>query len=113
MFHALCLALPDAGARTLFEIDIDQLITSALLRRAARHVAGRTHSPLADLPPGDDQLARTVAGLVAEAGQRSKVSPDELQHARLVLELDRLERAIRFFKAAAATEIPELARERE
>jgi DNA primase len=113
MFLALCIAVPDAGARTLFEIDIDQLITSALLRRAARHIAGRTHSPLADLPPDDDQLARTVAGLVAEAGERGQVSPDELQHARLVLERDRLDRAIRRARAEGATEIPELARERE
>jgi DNA primase len=113
MFLALCIAVPDAGARTLFEIDIDQLITSALLRRAARHIAGRTHSPLADLPPGDDQLARTVAGLVAEAGERGHGTQDELQHARLLLELDRLERAIRRARAEGATEIPELARERE
>ncbi len=52
MFLALCIALPDAGARTLFEIDIDQLITSGQLRRAARHIAARTQSPLADLQPG-------------------------------------------------------------
>jgi DNA primase len=113
MFLALCVALPAAGARTLFEIDIDQLITSELLRRAARHIAGRPHSPLADLPPDDDQLARTVAGLVADAGQRASISPDELQHARLVLERDRLDRAIRRARAEGATEIPELARERE
>jgi DNA primase len=113
MFLALCVALPDPGARALFEIDIDQLITSELLRRAARHIAGRTHSPLADLPPDDDRLARTVARVVADAGQRSSVSPDELQHARLVLERDRLDRAIRRARAESATEIPQLARERE
>jgi DNA primase len=113
VFLALCIAVPDAGARTLFEIDVDQLITGELLRRAARHIAGRTHSPLADLPPGDDRLARTVAGLVAEAGQRSRANPDELQHARLLLERDRLDRAIRRARAEGATEIPELARERE
>ena len=67
-FLALCIALPAAGARTLFEIDPDQLITSELMRRAARHLAGRTQSPLADLPPDDEQLARTVAALVEEAG---------------------------------------------
>ncbi len=112
-FLALCLALPDAGARVLFEIDPDRLITSEPLRRAARHIAGRTNAPLADLPPGDELLARTVAGLVEEAGRRGRVSEDELTHARLVLELDRLERAIRRARAEGATEIPELARERE
>jgi DNA primase len=112
-FLALCLAVPDAGARALFEIDLDQLITSEPLRRAARHIAGRTHSPLADLPIGDDALARAVAALVEEAGRRGRVTEDELTHARLVLELDRLERAIRRARAEGATEIPELARERE
>ncbi len=112
-FLALCIALPDAGARTLFGMDLDRLITTELLRRAARHIAGRTRSPLADLPPGDEPLARTVAGLVQEAGQGGRVSEDQLEHARLVLERSRLERAIRRARAEGAAEIPELARERE
>jgi len=112
-FLALCIALPDAGARMLFEIDPDQLITSEIMRRAARHVAGRTHSPLADLPPDDDALARTVADLVARAGRSGRVSEDELAHARLVLERARLERAIRRARAEGAAGIGELARERE
>jgi DNA primase len=112
-FLALCIALPEAGARTLFAIDLDRLITSELLRRAARHIAGRTRSPLADLPSGDEPLARTVAALVEEAGRAGRVSEDELEHARLVLERTRLDRAIRRARAEGATEIPELARERE
>jgi len=112
-FLVLCVALPDAGARTLFEIDPEQLITSQAMRRAARHIAGRTRSPLTDLPPDDEQLARTVADLVARAGRAGQVSEDQLVHARLILELDRLERAIRRARAEGATEIPELARERE
>jgi DNA primase len=112
-FLALCIALPEAGARTLFAIDLDRLITSELLRRAARHIAGRTRSPLADLPAGDEPLARTVAALVEEAGRAGRVSEDELEHARLVLERTRLDRAIRRARAEGATEIPQLARERE
>ncbi len=112
-FLALCIALPDAGARTLFGIDLERLITSEELRRAARHIAGRTRTPLADLPPGDEPLARTVAALVQEAGRGGRVSEDELEHARLVLERTRLDRAIRRARAEGATEIPELARERE
>ena len=112
-FLALCIALPDAGARTLFGIDLDRLITTDLLRRAARHIAGRTRTPLADLPAGDEALARTVAALVEEAGRSGPVSEDELEHARLVLERTRLERANRRARAEGATEIPELARERE
>jgi DNA primase len=112
-FLALCIALPDAGARTLFGIDLDRLITTDLLRRAARHIAGRTRTPLADLPAGDEALARTVAALVEEAGRGGPVSENELEHARLVLERTRLDRAIRRARAEGATEIPELARERE
>jgi DNA primase len=112
-FLALCIALPDAGARTLFGTDLDRLITSEELRRAARHIAGRTRTPLADLPSGDEPLARTVAGLVQEAGRGGQVSEHELEHARLVLERTRLDRAIRRARAEGATEIPELARERE
>jgi DNA primase len=112
-FLVLCVALPDAGARTLFEIDAEQLITSQAMRRAARHIAGRTRSPMTDLPPDDEQLARTVADLVARAGRAGPVSEDQLVHARLVLERARLERAIRRARAQGTSGIGELARERE
>jgi DNA primase len=112
-FLALCVALPDAGARTLFEIDPEQLITSELLRRAARHLAGRTHAPLSDLPADDEPLARAVADLVARAGRGGSVSQDQLEHARLVLERARLERAIRRSRAEGSSGIGGLARERE
>jgi DNA primase len=112
-FLSLCIAVPKAGARTLFEIDTDQLITSELLRRAARHLVGRTDAPLSDLPVDDEPLARAVANLVAEAGREPDVSEDQLEHARLVLEQARLERAIRRTKAEGGSGISELARERE
>jgi DNA primase len=112
-FLALCIALPDAGARVLFEIDPDQLITSEPMRRAARHIAGRTGTPLADLPPDDEPLARTVADLVARAGRAGQVSGDQLEHARLVLERARLDRAIRRARAEGQPGQAELASERE
>lgn len=112
-FLALCVALPRAGARTLFQIDPDELITSELMRRAARHIAGRTDSPLADLPPGDDELAGAVADLVARAGRGGAVTEDQLRHARLLLERARIERAIRRARVEGSTGIGELARERE
>jgi DNA primase len=94
-FLALCIAVPDAGAKVLFEIDPNELITSELMRRAARHIAGRTRSPLSDLPADDEQLARAVADLVDRAGRAGQVNEDRLEHARLLLERDRLDRAIR------------------
>jgi DNA primase len=112
-FLALCVARPQVGARILFEIDPEQLITSEVMRRAARHLAGRTQSPLADLPEGDDELARVVADLVARAGRAGQVSDDQLEHARLVLEQGRIERAIRRAQTEGGTGIGELARERE
>jgi hypothetical protein len=111
-FLTLCIALPDAGARMLFEINPDELITSEVMRRAARHIAGRTHSPLADLPHDDEPLARTVADLVSRAGRARQVSEDELEHARLLLERDRLGRAIHRARAEGQVGV-ELATQRE
>ena len=59
------------------------------------------------------RLARTVAASWPTPDSASRVSPGRAQHARLVLERDRLDRAIRRARAEGATEIPELARERE
>jgi DNA primase len=112
-FLALCVAVPDLGAATLAEIDPDELLTSEPLRRAARHLDGRTDTPLADLPSDDDELARIVADLVARAGRSTDVSPERLQHARLVLERDRLDRAIIRARLEGGAGINELARERE
>jgi DNA primase len=112
-FLALCIALPEAGGGVLREIDPDELLTSDLYRRAARHLTGRTASPLADLPKDDDELARLVADLVARAGRAGSVSVDQVEHARLVLERARIDRAIRRARTSGSPGIAELARERE
>ena len=112
-FLALCIALPDAGAATLSSIDPDELLTSELHRRAARHLAGRASSPLADLPRDDDELARLVADLVARAGRGGELSVERLEHARLILEMERLDRAIRRARGQGGADVTNLARERE
>lgn len=94
-FLALCLALPSVGQHALEAIDLDQHITSARLRRAAKHLSGRLDHPLGGLPPDDDELARTVADLVKRAGQAGTVRPEHVEQQRLYLERARLERAIR------------------
>jgi DNA primase len=112
-FLVLCVSLPADGERMLVSIDPEQLLTSEPLRRAARHLAGRLASPLADLPRDDEQLATTVADLVARAGSAGTVSVEALEHARLLLELGRVERAIRRARGAGSSGISDLARERE
>jgi DNA primase len=112
-FLGLCVALPEAGNAVLAAIDPDELLTSEPLRRAARHLTGRTSSPLARLPANDDELSRIVSDLVARAGRAENVSAEQLEHARLVLERARLERAIRRARAEGRPGIGELARERE
>ncbi len=112
-FLVACVALPAAGAAALASIDIDALLRNDTYRRAARHLVGRTAAPLGDLPPDDEELARTVADLVARAGRAGEVSVEQLEHARLVLERTRLDRAIRRARAEGRSRTPELARERE
>jgi DNA primase len=112
-FLVLCVSLPADGERVLVSIDPELLLTSEPLRRAARHLTGRLASPLADLPRDDEQLATTVADLVARAGSAETVSVEALEHARLLLELGRVERAIRRARGAGSSGISDLARERE
>jgi DNA primase len=112
LFLALCLAHPDAGAAALGQGDVTELVTSRALRRAAAHIATRLTAPMSDLPSGDEELARAVADLVALAGRVPDPSPQRLEHARLVLERERLDRAI-IRARGEGTPISELAHQRE
>jgi DNA primase len=112
LFLAMCLAVPDLGAKILAEIEIDEILTSTPLRRAARHLAAQTRTPMAGLPEDDEEFARTIGGLVELAGRVPDPSADRLEHARLILDLDRLERAI-IRARASGVGTSELARKRE
>jgi DNA primase len=112
-FLALCIALPDAGDDTLAAIDPDELLTSGVYRRAARHLSGRCRAPLSELPGEDEELARVVADLVDRAGRGEDVTIERLEHARLLLDLARLDRAIVRARAQGGEGISELARERQ
>jgi hypothetical protein len=112
LFLALCLAVPEAGAPVLAHLDVDDILTSTALRRAARHLAQHLRTPLAELPEGDEEFARTISGLVELAGRVPDPSTDRLEHARLILDLERLDRAI--IRARAEGEgSSDLARQRE
>jgi DNA primase len=112
-FLVLCVALPEAGRHALQAIDPDQHLTSQPLRRAARHLAGQTEMPLSGLTPEDEELARVMADLVARAGRAGEVTAEQLEQQRKLLELARLERAIRRGREEGGLRIGELARERE
>jgi DNA primase len=112
-FLAVCLALPEAGAAALAGVDLEALIRSGRLRRAARHLSAHTAAPLADLPPDDEDLARTIADLVAHAGRAGRVTVERIEHERLLLERLRIERAIRLARSEGRPGIGELARQRE
>ncbi len=112
LFLAMCLAVPDIGATVLAELDVDEVLTSTALRRAARHLATNLRAPLADLPGDDEEFARTIGGLVELAGRVPDPSADRLEHARLILDRDRLDRAIIRARAEGAG-TGDLARQRE
>jgi DNA primase len=112
LFLALCLAVPDVGATLLANLDVDEILTSTSLRRAARHLAGHLRAPMSELPEGDEEFARTISGLVELAGRVPDPSADRLEHARLILDLDRLDRAIIRARAEGAG-TSDLARQRE
>jgi DNA primase len=112
LFLALCVALPEQGAAALAGLELDEVFTSAALRRAAHHLRDHTRNPLADLPSEDEHFARTVGDLVELSGRVRDPTADRLEHARLLLELERLERAIIRARAEGAG-TSELARRRE
>jgi DNA primase len=112
-FLVQCVAVPEEGRRALESIDVDEFLTSEPMRRAARHIVTRTDSPISDLPEDDEQLARIVADLVARAGRTPDVGPARVEHARLVLERSRLDRAIRRARVTGSMDVARLARERE
>jgi DNA primase len=112
-FLALCVALPEQGAAVLASIDPQELLTSGVMRRAASHLAVHAREPLRDLPTGDDELARVVADLVQRAGRAPQPPPESLEHARLLLELARLDRQIARARAGHEPGIGHLARQRQ
>jgi DNA primase len=112
LFLALCIAIPDAGEPALGDERVEALFSSHTLRQAAVHLRTRTRAPLSELPVDDEEFARVMSGLVELAGRVPDPSSDRLDHARLLLELDRLERAL--LRARAEGEgTNEIAHERE
>jgi DNA primase len=102
-FLSYCLALPAEGEARLGEADLETLFAAPTTRRAAEYLRGRLRTPAADLPPGDEPLARLVAELVIRAGQLEA----------LQLELSRLDRLIAGARVSGGEGMRELATERQ
>jgi DNA primase len=67
-FLAFCIAFPREGAGALEDVTPEEHFTGELLRRAAAHLrSADLEKPLEGLPPGDAELARVMAELVAQA----------------------------------------------
>jgi DNA primase len=111
-FLAYCLALPDEGERRLAEADLDELFAAPATRRAAEYLRGRVRTPAADLPAGDDALARLVAELVIRAGQL-EATPAKLELEALQLDLSRLDRLIAGARASGGEGMRDLAAQRQ
>ena len=94
----MCVSSPDLGAAALARINPDELLLDDLLRRAARFLSAHLPGELPD-PPGDDpELIFILDDLRARACRGRRVSVDEIEHARLVLERDRLRREIGYLR---------------
>lgn len=111
-FLALCIAFPREGREALERLDAAEHLTSELSRRAATHLRDRLERPLDDLPEDDPELSTLVSELAARA-TRGGVTPASLEHAWLMLELARLERAIDAARQAKSLDVSALGRERE
>ena len=111
-FLSYCLALPAEGEQRLGRADLDELFAAPMTRRAAEYLRGRLRTPAADLPPGDEPLARLVAELVIRAGQL-EATPAKLELEALQLELSRLDRLIAGARVSGGEGMRELATERQ
>jgi DNA primase len=114
-FLAMCLAAPELGAVALATIDPDAVFLDDRLRRAARFLAANLPGPLPEPSGEDPELVVVIDDLVDRAHRGRRVSGDELEHARLVLELDRLKREIKYLRerGGAGGQLAELAREQQ
>lgn len=111
-FLAFCIALPEHGERRLETVDVDDYFSAPATRQAAAFLRGRLRSPTANLPTGDDALARLIAELVITSGQL-EATPAKLELEGLQLDLQRVERRIASARVTGATGVGELAKERQ
>jgi DNA primase len=114
-FLALCIATPQFGEPALAEVDLDGVLTSDLMRRAASHLkAGRLAEPLKDVDAEDRELVGLLAELTVEAGRwpvsARSTKPPMLEVQQLQLQLAWIDRRIHAARAQGVGEVSDLAR---
>jgi len=111
-FLALCLAMPEEGAPALERASLEEHFSNDRTRQAAEHLGHHLRAPLDGLPDDDPDLANYLRALTVRF-DREPVGRASLEHAWLLLELARLQRAILAARRAESVEVATLARERE
>ena len=116
-FLALCIATPVYGQTALAEVEIGDVFTSELLRRAAGHLKeDGLAEPLKGVDAEDRELVGLLAELTVEAGRwpahEGSSKPAMLEVQQLQLRLAAIDRQIHTARAQGAGEVSELARAR-
>jgi DNA primase len=110
-FLALCIALPEVGAKALAGIDLERHLTGSLTRRAGAHLREHLESPTEGIAAEDGELLTLMAELALRAA-REPAGPASLEVEALQLEKDRLEREIAASRSAGSLDIADLALQR-
>ncbi len=114
-FLALCIATPEYGEQALEEVELDGVLTSELLRRAAAHLkAGHLAEPLKGVDAEDRELVGLLAELTVEAGRwpvsARTTKPPMLEVQQLQLQLAWIDRRIHAARAQGIGEVSDLAK---
>jgi DNA primase len=111
-FLTACLATPDAGAKAIAALDLDEAFTDDLTRRAAAHLRDHMRAPLEGVGDSDAELSALIAKLAVRAAQ-AVGSPDAIEGASINLELLRVRRAIAAARASGEGGVAPLAAREE
>jgi len=109
-FLGYCIALPELGERELAQLDLEEDLTSPVVRRAAAHLRTHLNGPTEELPADDADLRALMAELAVRATSLTS-SPHALEAERLQLTLHRIEREIAGARASGEP-LTELAEQR-
>ncbi len=111
-FLAAVVALPQAGTSELERLDLDAAFTTALHRRAARHLLAHPGEPTEGVDPQDGELATLAAELQVRASALAASGAMLEAEARNV-ELGMVDRQIAHSRARGTGGVADLARRRQ